>query len=113
MHLRINEIAVVKRVFESDNLTKQIVKSSNPAKPLTTVKLLIQIQLTMKSSKQEGSIRDGALSHDEVSPLDDTALVTAVSILGSERLEPSHPRPAMTGPAKSEGRGSRFVSLRN
>ncbi len=86
MHLRINEIAVVKRVFESDNLTKQIVKSSNPAKPLTTVKLLMQMQLTMKSSKKEGSIRDGALSAYEVSPLDDTALVTAVSIPSSEAI---------------------------
>ncbi len=41
---------------------------------------------------------------DEVSPPGETALATAVSILGSERLEPSHPRPAMTGPTKTEDR---------
>ena len=35
------------------------------------------------------------------------------SKLGSEGLETIHPRPAMPGPTKSEGRGSRFVSLRN
>jgi len=115
MYLRINEITVVRRISESDNLTKQIVKLSNPAKPVTTVKLLIQMQLTMKSSKTEGSIRDEALSDDEVSPLDETALylsgsrsetalVTSVSILGSGRLEHSHPRPANTGSAKSEER---------
>ncbi len=34
---------------------------------------------------------------------------TAVSILGSEGLETTHPRPAMTGPTKSEDRrGSRW-----
>ncbi len=74
MYLRINEITVVRRISESDNLTKQIVKSSRPAKPLTTVKLLMQMHLTMKSSKKEGSIRDGALSDYEVSPLGETAL---------------------------------------
>ena len=104
MLLRINEIAVVKRVFESDNLTKQIVKSSNPTKPVTTVKLLIQKQVTMNLSIFEGSIRDEALSDYEVSPPDETALATAVLTPALRRLEPSHLGPTMTGPAESEER---------
>ncbi len=104
MYLRINEITVVRRISESDNLTKQIVKSSNPAKPVTTVKLLIKMQLTMKSSKKEGSIRDGVLFDDAVSPLDGTALVTAVLNPSNVRLETSRLGPKMTGPTKSKGR---------
>ncbi len=104
MHLRINEIAIVRRISESDNLTKQIVKSSNPAKPVTTVKLLIQMQLTMKSSKKEGSIRDGALSDYEVSPLDETALARQFKSSALRRLETTQLRPTMTGPTKTEDR---------
>ncbi len=95
MYLRINEITVVRTVSESDNLTKQIVKSSNPAKPLTTVKLLIKMQLTMKSSKKEGSIRDGALSDYEVSPLDETALARQLRNSALRRLETTHLGPTM------------------
>ena len=41
---------------------------------------------------------------DEVSPLDETALVTAVSIPSNVRLETSRLGPTMTGPTKSEDR---------
>ena len=104
MLLRINEIVVVRRISESDNLTKQIVKSSNPAKPVTTVKLLIQMQLTMKSSKKEGSIRDGVLSDYEPSPLDETALARQFRSSALRRLETTQLRPTMTGPTKTEDR---------
>jgi len=95
MYLIINEITVVRRISESDNLTKQIVKSSPSAKPVTTVKLVMQMQLTMKLSKKEGSKADESLSDDEVSPLDDTALVTAVTIPSNVRLETSCLGPTM------------------
>ncbi len=104
MYLRINEITVVRRISESDNLTKQIVKSSNPAKPVTTVKLLIQMQLTMKSSKKEGSKADEALSDYEVSPPDDTALARQFQFPALRRLETTQLRPTMTGPTKTEDR---------
>ncbi len=104
MYLRINEITVVRRISESDKVTKQIVKSSNPAKPVTTVKLLIQMQLTMKSSKKEGSIRDGALSDYEVSPLDETALARQFKSSALRRLETTQLRPTMPGPTKTEDR---------
>ncbi len=41
---------------------------------------------------------------DEVSPLDDTALVTAVSIPSNVRLETSRLGPMMTGPTKTKDR---------
>ena len=41
---------------------------------------------------------------DEVSPLDETALVTAVSIPSNVRLETSRLGPMMTGPTKTEDR---------
>jgi len=41
---------------------------------------------------------------DEVSPLDETALVTAVSIPSNVRLETSRLGPKTTGPTKSEAR---------
>ncbi len=44
------------------------------------------------------------LTDDEVSPLDDTALVTAVSIPSNVRLETSRLGPKMTGPTKTEDR---------
>ena len=95
MYLIINEITVVRRISESDDLTKQIVKSSNPAKPVTTVKLLIQMQLTMKSSKKEGSKGDGALSDYELSPLDETAWARQFKSSALRRLETTQLRPTM------------------
>jgi len=44
------------------------------------------------------------LTDDEVSPLDETALVTAVSIPSNVRLETSRLGPMMTGPTKTEDR---------
>ena len=104
MYLRINEITVVRRISESDNLTKQVVKSSNPAKPLRTINLLKKIHLTVKLSKKEGSIRDGALSDYEVSPLDETALARQLRNSALRRLETTQLRPTMTGPTKTEDR---------
>ena len=104
MYLRINEITVVRRISESDKVTKQIVKSSRPAKPVTTVKLLIQMQLTMKSSKKEGSIRDGALSDYELSPLDETALARQLKTPAMKDWKPFTWGPTMTGPTKTEDR---------
>jgi len=46
----------------------------------------------------------GLLAEDEVSPPDETSLVTAVSIPSSVRLETSRLGPKMTGPTKSQGR---------
>jgi len=102
MYLRINEITVVRTVSESDNLTKQIVKSSNPAKPVTTVKSLIKMQLTMKSSKITGSKGDGAFSDYELLPLDETALARQFKSSALRRLETTQLRPTMTGPTKSD-----------
>ncbi len=104
MYLIINEITVVRRISESDNLTKQIVKSSNPAKPVTTVKSLIKMQLTMKSSKITGSKGDGAFSDYELSPLDETALARQLRNSALRRLETTQLRPTMTGPTKTEDR---------
>ena len=42
--------------------------------------------------------------NDEVSPLDETALVTAVSIPSNVRLETSRLGPMMTGPTRTEDR---------
>jgi len=44
------------------------------------------------------------LTDDEVSPLDETALVTAVSIPSNVRLETSRLGPMMTGPTESQDR---------
>ena len=44
------------------------------------------------------------LTDDEVSPLDETALVTAVSIPSNVRLETSRLGPMMTGPTRTEDR---------
>ena len=53
------------------------------------------------------------LTDDEVSPLDETALVTAVSIPSNVRLETSRLGPTMTGLTKSEDRrGMRLQSGR-
>jgi len=104
MYLGINEITVVRRISESDKVTKQIVKSSTPAKPVTTVKSLIKMQLTMKLSKKEGSIRDGAFSDYELSPLDETALARQFKSSALRRLETTQLRPTMTGPTKTEER---------
>ena len=104
MYLGINEITVVRRISESDKVTKQIVKSSNPAKPVTTVKSLIKMQLTMKLSKKEGSIRDGAFSDYELSPLDETAFARQFKSSALRRLETTQLRPTMTGPTKTEER---------
>ncbi len=46
----------------------------------------------------------GKRSACEVSPLDGTALVTAVSIPSNVRLETSRLGPMMTGPTKTEDR---------
>ena len=100
----INNLAVVRTVSESDNLTKQIVNSSRRAKPLTTVKLLIQMQLSMKLSKKEGSIAGEALSDCELSPLDETALARQFKSSALRRLETTQLRPTMTGPTKTEER---------
>ena len=43
-------------------------------------------------------------NNDEVSPLDETALVTAVKILSNVRLETSRLGPMMSGPTESQDR---------
>jgi len=92
-------------------------------------------RIKRKKGRRSGLISLSSLNSHSAAPQDSSSLALAAtkflcdiklphrlprnrfgigsSKLGSEGLETIHPRPAMSGPTKSEGRGSRFVSLRD